>query len=146
MVWTMSTQTRKFKVGDLYVGNGRDLPVRTVLVDIDGDATQKRMDGSWNRSYADDNAVLSYAIGSEMRIVFLPETKAPKVGAIISTASEFEALPPKSVVMDRAGDSFQKQAPGEFWMQPGSRSRYTNEEMPTTTDAPFQVLHVGQSE
>lgn len=144
----MTTQTRKYKVGDTYEGDGKDLPARTVLVDRDGDLTQKRTDGKWLRGYDDDHTLLTYPAGMDKRVVYLPPVKVPKVGSIISTTEEFENLPPKSVVQDRDGDVFQRNAGTKTggWYLGGIESAYSDQVMPVTVTAPFKVLFVGSQD
>lgn len=145
----MTTRTRKFKVGDTYEGDGKDLPVRTIIVDRDGDMAQKRQDGKWLRGYQNDHQILSYPGGVDKKIVYLPEVKVPSVGQVIRTAEEFEVLPPKSVVQDEDGDVFQRgthNKDSEYWYLPGHVTRYADETMTHTVGVPFTVLFVGTAE
>lgn len=99
-------------LGDILTGEQvHDLPVGSVVVhDSDGDeagwfntVTRTKTGFAWY-SIPEGHAELVALHVDGWRLVHLPKPPTPKVGDVISTAAQAEALPVGSVVVDPADD------------------------------------------
>ncbi len=72
------------------------------------------------------------------------EVPAPKVGDVVTTEQELEALPRRSVILDDDGDAWQKRPDDWNMADTGSSTGRSSYSMADSTYSPYKIIHIAE--